>query len=264
MHIFDGNDEKKLLNLVKQPRLEKVTVLPDSTMVMVQMAKKKVHLCKPIFIGAVILNKSKLIMQRFYYDVLMKLYNKDTCRILASDTDSFILHIFTKDFHKDIAPLAKDHFDTSNYPPNHPSGIEAGLNKKKPGYFKDELAGVLGTGFRDLRPKLYVLETEEKCEKRAKGVQKDVVAKKLRFEHYDRCLREQKEFYTRFVTLRPKDHEISTTIQSKIALAAGDDKRWIIPGDPEYRTLAWGDYRIPDDVKAKCKLGPGLKEIVTT
>ena len=38
--------------------------------------------------------------------------------------------IETSDFYKDISNDVKDKFDTSNYPPNHPSDITSGMNKK--------------------------------------------------------------------------------------------------------------------------------------
>ena len=38
--------------------------------------------------------------------------------------------IQTEDFFKDISVDVKHRFDTSDYPPNHPSGIPSGLNKK--------------------------------------------------------------------------------------------------------------------------------------
>ena len=55
------------------------------------------------------------------------------------DTDSFVIHIITEDFFKDIAPDVAIQFDTSNYDENDKRPLPIGKNKKVPGVFKDEL-----------------------------------------------------------------------------------------------------------------------------
>ena len=93
--------------------------------------------------------------------------------------------IQTEDFYKDISVDVKYRFDTSNYPPDHPSGIPSGLNKKVLGMFKDEANGKVIDEFVGLRAKLYsykMLEGEESNKK--KGVKKSVVKK----EYYARRL----------------------------------------------------------------------------
>ena len=50
--------------------------------------------------------------------------------LLFTDTDSLLYLIHTDDFYKDISHDIKTHFDTSDYPPDHPSGILTGVNKK--------------------------------------------------------------------------------------------------------------------------------------
>ena len=93
--------------------------------------------------------------------------------------------IKTEDFYKDISQDVKDRFDTSDYPPNHPSGIPSGLNKKVLGMFKDEAGGEIIDEFVGLRAKLYsfkMLEGEES--KKCKGVKKLVVKKNITHEKY--------------------------------------------------------------------------------
>ena len=88
----------------------------------------------------------------------------------------------------------KDRFDTSDYPPNHPSGIPSGCNKKVLGMFKDEAAGRCIEEFVGLRSKLYsfkMLEGEET--KKCKGVKKSVVKKSIAHEDYKTCLFNGKE-----------------------------------------------------------------------
>ena len=63
--------------------------------------------------------------------------------------------IQTEDFYKDISADVKRRFDTSDYPPNQPSGIPSGFNKKVLGMFKDEAGGKLIDEFVGLRANLY-------------------------------------------------------------------------------------------------------------
>ena len=56
------------------------------------------------------------------------------------DTDSFIMHIKTEDFYKDIAGDVEKTFDTSNYECDD-RRLPKGKNKKVIGLMKDELGG---------------------------------------------------------------------------------------------------------------------------
>ena len=68
------------------------------------------------------------------------------------DTDSFIMHIKTEDFYKDITNDVEKRFDTSNYEINR--SLPTGKYKKVIGLMKDELGGKIMTEFVALRPKL--------------------------------------------------------------------------------------------------------------
>ena len=69
------------------------------------------------------------------------------------DTDSFIMHIKTKDFYKDIADNVEKRFYTSNYEVHRP--LPKGKSKKVIGLMKDELGGKIMTEFVALRSKTY-------------------------------------------------------------------------------------------------------------
>ena len=71
------------------------------------------------------------------------------------DTDSFIIHIKTEDFYKDIANDVEKWFDTSNYDENDERPLPIGKNKKVIGFFKDELGGKIMKEFCALRAKAY-------------------------------------------------------------------------------------------------------------
>ena len=69
------------------------------------------------------------------------------------DTDSFIIHIKTEDFHKDIANDVEKWFHLSNYDENDKRLLPIGKNKKVIGLFKDELGGKIMNEFIGLRGK---------------------------------------------------------------------------------------------------------------
>jgi len=85
---------------------------------MVRAAKQKVTLNKPIAVGFCILELSKLIMYKFYYDYLKPRYG-NYCKLLFTDTDSLCCEIQTTDLYSDMSE-AMDLFDTSNFEPDHP------------------------------------------------------------------------------------------------------------------------------------------------
>ena len=95
---------------------------------------------KPIYLGMSILDISKTLMYEFWYDYIQPKY-KDRVKLCYMDTDSFIIHIKTEDFYKDIANDIEKWFDTSNYDENDKRLLPIGKNKKLIGLFKDELGG---------------------------------------------------------------------------------------------------------------------------
>ena len=152
------------------------------------MKKTEVYFNKPVYVGQAILDLSKTLMFDFHYNFIQKKY-KHKAELLFTDTDSLMYHIKTDNFYKDISYDILTKFDTSDYPPDHPSGIPTRVNKKVIGMFKDEVAGKQTTCFVGLRPKLYSFRIEEDKEvRKCKGIKKNVVKKKLDFDDYVQCL----------------------------------------------------------------------------
>ena len=69
------------------------------------------------------------------------------------DTDSFIMHIKTVDFYKDIADDVERRFNTSNYECDR--ALPTGKNKYVIGLMKDQLEGKIMMEFVAFRPKNY-------------------------------------------------------------------------------------------------------------
>ena len=76
----------------------------SENLVAIEMKKTKVKMNKPIYLGFSILHLSKTLtlMYEFWYDYMKPKY-ADNVKLCYMDTDSFITHIKTEDFYKDIA-----------------------------------------------------------------------------------------------------------------------------------------------------------------
>ena len=189
-----------------------------------------------------ILDLSKTLMHDFHYNYIKQKY-EDKAKLLFTDTDSLMYEIETEDFYKDISADVKDRFDTSDYPPDHPSGIPSGFNKKVLGMFKDKAAGEVIDEFVGLRAKLYsykMLEGEES--KKCKGVKKSVVKKSITHEDYKKCSFTGKEQLRKMNIIRSHRHEVYTEEVNKVVLCPSGDKSHIL--EDGARTLALGHYRI--------------------
>ena len=139
------------------------------------MKKTKVKMNKPIYLGLSILEISKILMYEFWYNYMKPKYN-DNVRLCYMDTDSFVMHIKTNDFYKDIASDVENRFDTSYYEVNRL--LPTGKNKKVIGLMKDELGGKIITEFVTLRPKMYSFLTNDgKEDKKAKATKKCIIKK---------------------------------------------------------------------------------------
>ena len=84
---------------------------------------------KPVYLGMSILEISKTLMSKFWYDYIKPRY-EDRAKLCYTDTDSLIIRIITKDFFEDIADDVTKWFDTSNYDENDKRLLLIGKNKK--------------------------------------------------------------------------------------------------------------------------------------
>ena len=127
---------------------------------------------KPVYLGQAILDISKTLIYEFWYDYIKPKY-QEKAKLCYMDTDSFIIHIETEDFYKDIAEDIKKWFDTSGYNEKDKRPLPIGINKKVIGMFKDELNGKIMIEFCALRAKTYAFLLDDNTEKkRGKGTKK--------------------------------------------------------------------------------------------
>ena len=233
------NDKKRAEKLSAKPNFNQCNIFSED-LVAIHMKKTELKFNKPVYLGMCILDLSKTLMYDFQYNYIKRKYG-DKAKLLFTDTDSFMYEIQTGDFYKDISADVKRMFDTSDYPPDHPSGIPSGFNKKVLGMFKDEVGGKVIDEFVGLRAKLYsykMFEAEES--KKYKGVKKSVVKKSIAHEDYKKCLFTGKEQLRKMNVIRSHMHEVYTEEVNKIALCPDDDKRHILENG--VHTLALGHY----------------------
>ena len=185
-------DKNKAEKLGAKPNFNHCSIFSED-LVAIHMKKTELTFNKPVYLGMCILELSKTLMYDFHYNYIKQKYG-DKAKLLFTDTDSLMYEIQTEDFYKDISEDVKHRFDTSDYPPNHPSGIPSGVNKNVLGMFKDEAGGKVIDEFVGLRAKSYSYKMfEGKESKKCKGVKKSVVKKSIVHKDYKECLFTGKE-----------------------------------------------------------------------
>ena len=214
--------DKKRSKLVSEPNYDAMNLISEDLSI-IEMKKTKIKMNKPIYLGLSILEISKILMYEFWYDYMKPKYN-DNVRLCYMNTDSFVMHIKTNDFYKDISHDVYNRFDTSNYGINGPLPI--GKNKKVIGLMKNELGGEIIAEFIALKPKTYsYLVDNDKIDKKAKGTKKWAINQMIKFDDYKNCLLNDKillKSQQRFISTK---HDVYNENVNKIALSNDDDKK---------------------------------------
>ena len=233
-------DEKEATKLAAKVSFDRLTIF-DENLIAIHNKRTKLLFNKPIYLGMCILDLSKTLMYNFHYNYIKKKYG-DRAKLLFTDTDSLAYELKTDDFYADIADDVRSRFDTSDYPKDHTSGIETGVNKKVIGMFKDEAGGKQIEEFVGLRSKLYSYKMAGEDHKKCKGVKKSVVKKTITHDDYKDCLFTRRVQLRKMNVIRSRLHDIYTEDINKVALSADDDKRVIM--EDGISTLAYGHYSL--------------------
>ena len=161
-------------------------------------------------------------MHEFCNDYIKPKYG-DNVKLCYMDTDSFIMHIKTEDFYKDIANDIEKRFDTSNYEVNRP--LPTGRNKEVIGLMNDGLGGKIMTEFVASRRKTYSYLTDDcKEDKKAKGTKKCVIKRRLKLSDYKYCLLNNEIILKSQQRFKSESHDVYTEEINKIALSSNDDR----------------------------------------
>lgn len=129
---------------------------------------------KPMYLGKVNLDLSKIVMYEFCY-----IYMKPKCNFVTQT----LIHLFTTlTKMKDISNDFMLTFNKHGYSDKDDQSLPIGFNKKIIGLMKDKLNEKCMSEFVALRPKSYAQKkTDGKEDKKYKGTKKCVVKKTLRY-----------------------------------------------------------------------------------
>ena len=105
------NDKKAYQKIVNKPNFVSQKII-DKKFVTVHCSKKVLTLNKPIYVGFFILELSKLLMNQFHYDYVLKTFNN--VKLLFTDTDSLVYEIKDGNIY-DQCYKDKELFDFSGY-----------------------------------------------------------------------------------------------------------------------------------------------------
>ena len=119
--------KRRKKRLVSEPNYHAHKKFSDNLMA-IEMKKTKVKMTKSIYLGLSILDISKTLMYKLWYDYVKPKYG-DRAKLCYMNTDSFVIYIKTEDFYKDIADDVERWFDTSNYDENGKRPLSIGKNK---------------------------------------------------------------------------------------------------------------------------------------
>ena len=144
----------------------------DNNLVAIRKSKIALKVNTPTHIGMCILELSKVLMYEFHYDYIKNKYDNKS-KLLFTDTDSLIYDIKTDEVYEEFSSN-KEMFDFSNY--STKSEYYNDSNKLVIGKMKDETGGVAVEEFVGLKPKMYSFLVDNIEHKKAKRVDKNVVA----------------------------------------------------------------------------------------
>jgi len=211
--------------------------------VVVHQRKTRIDMNRPIMVGIIILELSKLLMYTFYYQVLYKTFGP-RLQLLMTDTDSLAIHVRDLKPGKGIIDELHEYhdqwFDLSNYPPSYDYSTS---NKKVVGKMKDEFISEKPgeeaqikrcTEFVGCKAKMASFEFEDFAPKMiAKGITKAVLKKQIHHSTYRKVLLGDEEHNTSVPamtmhTIRSENNRIYTYSMEKSTLDAMDDKIYLL------------------------------------
>ena len=183
----------------------------------------KTTLNVPIAVGFTILELSKWHMTSSYYHKFLKVFPR--MRLVFSDTDSFFLQTGTGQLEEGLRQLRDEHdlMDFSGLDPHHP--LYSVQNKNRPFCFKVETKEDPREVVA-LRPKVYCVTLADGTEmKKCKGVK----GVSLTMQDYRRVLFDNEQRHASFSRFRLQSMTVQTVLVNKLALNAGDTKRFWFP-----------------------------------
>jgi hypothetical protein len=187
-------------------------------------SKRELYLKQAYPVGFSILELSKLILARLFYDVLRPSLN-NRVSVAMSDTDSVLIlapGTSPDAICKKLAPV----MDFANYDKSHE--LYDNSRKNVVGLLKNEISHSRILRYAGIRSKTYAFVTADNVtETRAKGVSRPY-KKKIAFETYKQCVDDIRSVTVQQVGLQAKNHDNLLVQTEKCAFNSLDDKRWLL------------------------------------
>ena len=216
-------NRKELLKLTSKPTYVSSKIF-NKNLIAVHKIKETLTLNRPAYVGMCILDLSKTLMYDFHYNYIKEKYG-DRAKLLFTDRDSLSYEIQAEDIYQDFWH-DKDKFNNINYPQS--SRYYDKTNKKIIGESKNEGVGIPIVEFVGLQSKMYSYITDNnKGDKKAKVVNKNVVKKDVRHDDYRNTLFDNNQMHHKMKTIRNNNHILRSYEINKILLSCFDDKRYI-------------------------------------
>ena len=209
--------------------------LVNDDLVIIYSQPTVIEMNRPYAIGFAILELSKEFVFSQYYDIIQPALGP-TCRVLMSDTDSFVL-AFNELSRTDALQRLSGIMDFSNYPTNHV--LHDSTHRAQLGRWKDEMRGTHAIlEFVGIRSKSYAMRTRTEqhgegadavhnVHNRSKGILR-ARGRAIPFEHYVNCLTPDGCVDVTFHQIMSVNHHIYTVKVTKRAFDAFDDKRFLL------------------------------------
>ena len=229
--------DRKRLSILQKPNCKGFKIF-DENLIGVNLAKFKLKINKPTYVGFAVLEISKHLMYTFHYNFIRRKY-QDKAKLLFTDTDSLMYEIEREDLYQDFHD-SKDLFDFASFPKD--SQFFDATNNKVIGKFKDEENGIPIIEFVGPKAKLYSYQKENRDgARRAKGIQRSIVRQKLSHQSFHDQLFHPEVSLLENNRIQSDRHHLFTSSLLKKGLNSFDDKRFLL-GDGVH-TLAHGNYR---------------------
>ena len=119
--------ESRINYLVSEPNYHTAKFFTENLLA-IEMRKTQILMNKPVYLDLSILDPSKTVMYKFWYDNVKPKYGENE-KLCYMDIDSFIVHVKADDIYKDIAEDVETRFDTSNFQLDRPFPKEKKIKK---------------------------------------------------------------------------------------------------------------------------------------
>ena len=129
--------ERRRNCFVSEPNYHTAKVFSKHLLAM-EIKKAQIAMNKLAYLGLSVLELSKILIHKFWYDILKPKYG-EKAKLCYMDADSFFIYIKADDIYKEITEDVVTRFDTSNYTLDRP--FHNGKNTKIIGLMKNELRG---------------------------------------------------------------------------------------------------------------------------